>query len=412
MAALTVYEASKLYRNPLAAGLLTEIATSDQLIAKLKMVPKQGSAFSYVRENALASAEFVSPGHTSLTESSTTFDQVTCPIRMLVSDIDIYNFATETSGGGVDQMATQISKKAKAAGRTIADKAINGAYATSVTILGAGASGPAIDAITVSPLSDTDRQGKGTIKYVHTGTFWSYRGPGDLTFGAPVAIAADGSATLTSANPSKWATITVDVSDIAADTAFDVTIVSTSNEPDGLKKLVTSAQTITSVGASGDALAFATMDSLIDLVKVPGDLAFVANAAILRKFFVLSRALGGNGAEMLNVPGVTGPVPSYRGIPILKCDNIGSNETKSVSTLSSMYLVNFNAEEGFYAGVASSGSMNFDASPMSTSVMGLRFEDVGNLEDKDARRMRIKWYGAFGLGSTLAAARASELVTA
>lgn len=408
--ALTLFEAAKAHRNPLARGLMMEIATSDQFIAKLRMSPKVGSAFSYNRENALPTAEFVSPSHTSLTESSATFDNVTVPIRMLVSDVDVYQFPAGAQSSENDQTALQLQQKAKSAGRTIADKAINGAYATSVTYTPTVL---AIDASSVSAFGDSNYFGKGTLKYVHSTTTWSWRAPGDRDFGAGVVAATDGTYTLSSDNPNKKLTLTLDVSDATADFVADVQINSTNNEPDGLKKMITTAQTVSSSGANGDALSFDAFDKLIDLVKHQDDPAFVCNSAILRKYFGLVRALGGTTPEHVAIPGISAPVPTYRGIPILKCDNVASNESKgSGTTLSSLYLVDFAPEHGFWAGVASDGSMNFDASPASVPVMGLKYEDVGILEDKDARRSRIKWYGAYALGSTLSAARASELVTA
>lgn len=406
---LTLFEAAKLHRNPLARGLMMEVATSDQMIAKLRMIPKLGSAFVYNRENTLPSAGFVSPTAT-ISESSATFDQVSVPIRLLVSDVDVYSFPAGAQGSENDQTAIQLQQKAKAAGRTIADKAINGAFATTVTYTPTVL---AIDASVVSAFQDSQYFGKGSLKYVHSTTTWSYRAPGDKDFGAGVVAATDGSYTLSSENPNKKLTLTLDVSDATADFVSDVAITSSNDEPDGLKKIVTSAQTVASSGANGDALSFDVFDKLIDLVKHQDDPAFLANSAIIRKYFALCRALGGTTPEHMAVPGVTGPVPTYRGIPILKCDNIASNEAKgSASTLSSLYLADFAPEHGFWAGVASQGSMNFDASPQSVPVMGLMYENVGTLETKDARRSRIKWYGGFALGSTLAAARASELVTA
>lgn len=414
MAALTLYEASKLSRNPLARGVMLAVATSDEMLSRMPMVPTAGESFMYNREKALPTAEFVAPDHTSLTESSATFDRVTVPVRLLITDIDVMLFSELQQGDTNAQTATQLEKKLKAVGRKIAEKAISGAYGTGYTLSGPTVSpGLAIDAIVMGPHQDSDRQGPGTFKYTHTGTFWQYRAPGDRTFGPQVACAADGDFTLVSDNPSRWVTVTLDVSDATANGEVNVIYTSTTNEPDGLIKLMSSGQVIAATGAAGDALTLDRMDQMIDeSVKVRNNLAFVCNSKLKRKFYQQVRALGGAGLETVTLPGVSGTVPAYRGIPILQNENIPSNESKGgTSTLSSMFLIDF-SEEGFHARVAASGgTINVDADPRSMPIMGLRVRDVGELEAKEARRTRVSWYGAFALGSDLACARGKNLIT-
>src|SRR4029077_13763452 len=92
---LTLFEAAKLSQNPLAAGFFLAISTADEFTSQLMMERRRGESFIYNREKALPAVEWVSPSHTSLTESSPTWDRVTVPLRMLVSDVDTYNFAEE-----------------------------------------------------------------------------------------------------------------------------------------------------------------------------------------------------------------------------------------------------------------------------------------------------------------------------
>lgn len=80
-------------------------------------------------------------------------------------------------------------------------------------------------------------------------------------------------------------------------------------------------------------------------------------------------------------------VTTYDGIPIEVDDNIPDNQTKGTS--SSIYALQF----GFETGVC--GLQNG-----SISVVPL-----GNLETKDAKRTRLKWYCGIDLFRDLAAAR-------
>jgi len=50
------------------------------------------------------------------------------------------------------------------------------------------------------------------------------------------------------------------------------------------------------------------------------------------------------------------------------------------------------------------GAFSPNADPRTRSVFGFRIEDLGPLEGKDARRTRVKWYGAPALKSLLSCA--------
>lgn len=416
--ALTYTEAAKLSRNPLAAGVLKAIATSDELISVLPMAPVSGESFVYNREKALPSAEFVALDHSSLTESSATFDKVTVPLRAMVTDVDVYNFAANQMGETNAQMPVQLAQKLKAVGYKIAEKAITGAYVTSATFSEPGSSpGAALAFVSAGPGQDSDRHGPGSIRYVHTGTFWQYRAPGDRTWGPQVAVASNtNNVVLYSDNPSRYIVVNITVASATADGEVHVRFSSTTNEPDGLNKLIPSSQLLTATSANGDSLQFDLLDRMIDeMVKVRENRVFIMNSKMKRKFYALARALGGAGIETVNLPGVTSPisVPAYRGIPILQNDNIPSNEAKgTASTLSSVYLVSLGMQ-GFNMRVGTGGgTVNVDLDPRVASLMGIMIRDIGELESKEARRTRVSVYLAFALGSTLAACRASQLVTA
>jgi hypothetical protein len=170
-----------------------------------------------------------------------------------------------------------------------------------------------------------------------------------------------------------------------------------------------------SVGTNGDAFSFDVLDNLKSLVKVRENLAYVMNSKLERKFLSAQRALGGSTPDHMALPGYSGQVLSYRGIPILINDNIPNNESKgSGTTLSSCYLTSLSAPEGLYVGVPGTGhdAVDVDGDPRRANVLGWRIERLGALEGVSVRRTRIRFSGCLCLGSDLALARASEIVSA
>ncbi len=414
--ALTLYDAHKRSKNAITRGLFLAIATSDEMLSMLQMKRISGMADVYNREKALPGAEWVAPDHSSIAESSGTDDQVTAPLRLMVSDVDTYDFVEDQMSDEGSQMADQLDRKLKAAGRTIALAAIEGGYTTGATI------SPAMGGTTFSsagPHQDSKAFGPGDLKFVLSGTLMSYRAPGDRDYGTPVNVGSNGTYTLTSDNPNKYIRVTVVAASLpGSNTEVNITFTSSTNQPDGLKKALplTHGQTVASTGSNGDSLTFGVLNKLIDQkVKTrSGQLAFVGNALLKSKLLNLFAAQGGSTAGELALPGFNAKVPTYRGIPFLQNDNIPSNESKgSASDLSSLFLVDFGAE-GFGMSVGGRGEQGLISrlTPMEVRIMGLRVRQVGELESKEAQRQRVSFYGAFTLRSELAAARAAELITA
>lgn len=421
--ALTLYEAARISRDPLSQGVMLGVATTNEVMSVFPWVPKNGGAFSYAREGVLADVEFVSPTHTSLTESSTTFDRVTVPMRLIDSDVDVYNYTSNQNDPNGNPKGLQIEKKLKALGRKLQSKMITGGWGTGYTLSNAAASpGAAVTAVTQGPGLDSALFGPGTLRYVHSTTSWSFRAPGDRAFGPSVTAAANGAYVLVSDNPSKYIAVTLSIAGATSDGDANITFTSSTNEPDGLLKLIPPSQVIQSVGTDGDALSFDVLDQLLlEKVKVVDNLAFLMNATLKRKFLALARsASGGMIPDLLSIPmlGMDGrvgtrQVPQYNGVPILQVDDIPSNEAKGASSnLSSVFLVSLSAEEGFWGGVEQDGqAVTSDLSPYEARILGVKLYDVGQLESKGASRSRIEWFGAFALGSQLAAARASQIKT-
>lgn len=414
--ALTMLEAAKMSRDPLMAGIFLAVATSDELLPMLSFEAHPGTSLSFVREGTLSAPTWKGRAHTSITEGTATEDRVNVPFRTLLGDADVYLFAEDQQSDGGSQVATQVGQKLKAVGREIADTAISGAYVTSATIANATVSpGLAIDAVVAGPNQDSERWGQGDIKYTHATTTWQYRAPGDREYGAGVVAAADGSFTLTSDNPNKWITVTLDVSDATANGETNISFASTTEEPDGLLKQMGTSQTIASTGAAGDALSFDKMDQLIDLVKTGGEnRVFLGPDSLRRKFNGLMRATGAASPESMILPGFTSKrVPMYQGIPFLRNDWIPKTESKGgATTLSSLLLVDL-GPEGFRGIAGGNGEGAFAAgTPIGKRIMGLRVRSLGELEDKEAVRTRCSFWGGFALRSLHGAARAKELVTA
>lgn len=413
---LTLFEAAKSFQNPLSAGLFKAIVTEDELFSILPIVSKEGSAWSYEREKALPTAEWVSPTHTSLAESTGTTDQVTVPIREIASNFKLKNFVIAQQGGQ-RQVAKQMMMKGKAVGREIADALINGGHVTSYTLASTADPFAAVDAVTASAWTDSVRFGPGELKYTHVGTLWAYRAPGDRVFGDGVAAATDGTYRLYSDNPSKWIDVTLDVGDATADGRTAIEFASTSNEPDGLEKMCELVRA--PVGADGDDFSFDILDSLLDQVKVRENLAFMMPAALRRKYKAKLRALGGAVPEHVVQsfdPQSGRPVErrlmSYDGVPILKNDFISTAETVGgTSTCSSIYLASLSDDAGLYAGAFGGASTQADVDPISRSVLGFQFIQVGHMADENSMLWRAVFYGGFGLGSGLAAARARGIKT-
>jgi hypothetical protein len=422
--AFTLYEAAKIARNPLTRGVFLGIAVTNELFSRMQFVPKSGSAWTYPREKALPTIEFVDPANPVTVESSATFDDVTVPLRLIETDVDVLNTVLNQTDPNGDPRAIQLKQKLKALGMKLQDRMLGGGYVTSA-VFDRPAVSPALALVFVSASAHTDstRFGPGDIKYTHAGTLWSYRAPGDRTFGTPVAVAANSTnVVLSSDNPNKKIVLNITVASATADGVVSVSFATTTHEFDGLPKLIPASQTIPSTGTDGDALTFDVLDQLLfEKLKERGNAAFFMNAKLKRKFMALARsAAGGMTPEQLSI-GVLGMngqpaqilVPQYNGIPIFQVDDVPSNEAKGASTnLSSVYIASLEAEVGLYFGVQQQSEQALAAlTPYDAVIGGVKMYDIGQLEGKAAFRTRVEWYGSLALGSEYAAARASEIKT-
>lgn len=162
-------------------------------------------------------------------------------------------------------------------------------------------------------------------------------------------------------------------------------------EFDGLVNLVTAGQTI-EAGVNGAALTLSMLDELHDAV-INGPDAFVMRPGTIRAYRALVRATGGTDAAQVEIANFGVPVLAHNGTPILRNDYLPGNETQGTSNVTcSIYAARFNEGDGvhgLYGG----------------NTAGVAVEDIGTVQNKDARRIRLKWYVGLALKSTKSLAR-------
>lgn len=159
---------------------------------------------------------------------------------------------------------------------------------------------------------------------------------------------------------------------------------------DGLNRLVSVTGNQFATAINGAALSLDMLDELLDLVDHGADVLMM-NRRTLRQLKVLWRAAGGNTGGLLQIENF-GTVPAHDGTPIIVNDFIPNGVTQgSSTTTTSVYALRMNEVDGLHGlwGGASGG---------------IRVEDIGPVQNKDARRTRLKWYCGLALKSTKSAA--------
>lgn len=161
---------------------------------------------------------------------------------------------------------------------------------------------------------------------------------------------------------------------------------------DGLPKLVTAGQTI-SAGVNGAPLSLTMLDELKDAVPLGAD-AFVMRSGTRRAYLAAIRAAGGTTPPMIQLENFNGgPLLAHDGIPIIVNDFLADDEDQGTNTdTCSVYAVRFNESDGLHG---------LYGGP----TAGIRVEEVGTVQNKDAQRIRLKWYCGLALKSTKSIAR-------
>ena len=169
---------------------------------------------------------------------------------------------------------------------------------------------------------------------------------------------------------------------------------------DGLKALMSNgdsnpAQTVVA-GTNGAALTLSMLDQLLDQVPNGAD-ALIMRRGTIRAFRSLLRASGGARPDDFMMSQFGRPMLTHNGIPVLINDFLPGNETTgSNSNTCSVYAVRLNEVDGLHGLYGGSDA-------------GIRLENVGTVQNKDADRIRVKWYCGLALKSTKSMARLSGI---
>lgn len=296
MATQTLAEAQKLIRNEIVAGVAEDIFTTNPIWAVMPWTGYEGQALLVNRENALGDAQHLAVGGTITAKSAATFTQVPFTAVTTIGDAELNGLvAAQSRSAGVDQLAVEISSKAKSVGRLLQTGIATGTG--------------------VSP----------QLNSLHT---------------------------------------------------------------------LTDATQYTTASA-GQALSFALLDELLDLVKAKdGEVDWLLMPArTLRAYRTLVRSLGGTNETIIfdMGNGRTRDVDVYNGIPIFKNDYLSVTETANGAALTGGALTSV------YAGVWDDGSQKVGVSmiyPDGTPV-GIQVEQIGAAEAKDEQIVRVKSYSNF-----------------
>lgn len=118
MATQTLAEAQKLINNQIVAGVAQDIISINPLYDLLPFTPYEGQALLVNRENALGDAGFYAVDATITHKTPATFTQVPFTATKIIGDAEMDGLVqAQSMSAGVDQMAVEISSKAKSVGR-------------------------------------------------------------------------------------------------------------------------------------------------------------------------------------------------------------------------------------------------------------------------------------------------------
>lgn len=294
MSTQTLAEAQKLIQNQIVQGVAQDIISLNPFYDVLPFTPYDGQAILVNRENALGDAGFYAVDATITHKTPASFTQVPFTATKIIGDAEMDGLVqAQSASAGVDQMAIEVSSKAKSIGRQ---------FQTGLA----------------------------------TGT-------------------------------------------------------GTSPQMNSLHSLCDSSQFTTA--SAGQALSFALLDELLDLVKAKdGQVDWIMMPPrTLRAYKALIRALGGVTIDSVRTLDSGRVVDAYNNIPIFKNEYLSVVETANGAALSGGALTSV------WAGVLDDGSKKVGVSGIYPSSMpaGINIEAIGKQETKDSNIVRLKWYTNF-----------------
>jgi len=120
MATQTLAEAQKLINNEIVSGVAEDIITTSPIWQVMPWTGYEGQAMLVNRENALGDAQHLAVGGTITAKAAATFTQVPFTAVTTIGDAELNGLvAAQSSSAGVNQMAIEISSKAKSVGRLL-----------------------------------------------------------------------------------------------------------------------------------------------------------------------------------------------------------------------------------------------------------------------------------------------------
>jgi hypothetical protein len=120
MATQTLAEAQKLINNQIVRGVAEDIYTTNPIYEVMPFTSYEGQAILVNRENALGDAQHLAVGGTITAKAAATFTQVPFTAVTTIGDAELNGLvAAQSRSAGVDQMAIEISSKAKSVGRLL-----------------------------------------------------------------------------------------------------------------------------------------------------------------------------------------------------------------------------------------------------------------------------------------------------
>lgn len=163
---------------------------------------------------------------------------------------------------------------------------------------------------------------------------------------------------------------------------------------DGLPTLAAAAPSTQnlSAGENGNALTLSMLDELCDAVPNGADV-IVMRRGTIRAFRGLLRATYGTDAVMQQLENFGRPMLTHNGIPVIMNEFLAADEVQGTEDAStSVYALRLNELDGLH------GLYGGDNA-------GIVVENIGTVQNKDATRIRLKWYTGLALKSSRSIAR-------
>ena len=120
MTTQTLAEAQKLINNEIVSGVVEDVVTTNPIWQAMPWTGYTGQAILVNRENALGDAQNLAVGGTITAKAAATFTQTPFTAVTTIGDAELNGLvAAQSASGGVDQLAIEISSKAKSVGRLL-----------------------------------------------------------------------------------------------------------------------------------------------------------------------------------------------------------------------------------------------------------------------------------------------------